>query len=71
MRSWPLSLRLGIGLLVVGTGPLLVFVLLDDLGMISDPNPNPVGLGLLSFVTIPLAVILSVFGLLRLAVSRK
>jgi hypothetical protein len=65
MKSWPLSLRLGLGLLVGGTGPLLLFLIADELGLISDPNPNPIGLGLLFFFTIWPAVGLTVFGLAR------
>jgi hypothetical protein len=66
MKSWPLSLRLGLGLLAVGTGPLLLFLIADELGLISDPNPNPVGLGLLFFFTIWPAIGLTMFGLARL-----
>jgi hypothetical protein len=65
MKAWPLSLRLGLGLLAVGTGPLLLFLVADEIGLISDPNPNPVGLGLLFFFTIWPAVGLTLFGLFR------
>jgi hypothetical protein len=67
MRALPLSLRLGLGLLAGGTGPLLLFAVADALGLISDPNPNPVGLGLLFIVTIIPALGLTLFGLMRLA----
>jgi len=63
MESWPLSLHLGLGLLVGGTGPLLLFIAADYLGLISDPNPNPIGLGLLFFVTIWPALGFTAFGL--------
>jgi hypothetical protein len=56
-----------VGLLVVGTGPLLLFAAADYLGLISDPNPNPIGLGLLFFVTIWPALGFTAFGLARLA----
>jgi hypothetical protein len=65
MGSLPLSLRLGLGLLAIGTGPLLLFFVADEIGLISDPNPNPIGLGLLFFVTFWPAVGLTVFGLFR------
>jgi hypothetical protein len=65
MKAWPLSLRLGLGLLVIGTGPLLLFLVADEIGLISDPNPNPIGLGLLYFFTFWPAVGLILFGLLR------
>ena len=66
MKVWPLSLRLGLGLLAVGTAPLLLFLVADEIGLISDPNPNPVGLGLLFFFTIWPAIGLIAFGLVRL-----
>lgn len=43
-RSW--LVRIGLGLLVIGTGPLLAVVLFS-----SDPNPNPVGPGILAMLT--------------------
>jgi hypothetical protein len=66
MKSLPLTLRLGLGLLAGGTGPLLLFAAADALGFVSDPNPNPVGLGLLFIVTIIPALALTLFGLMRL-----
>lgn len=41
----------GIILLVIGSGPLLVVILLAALGLTEDPNPNPVGLGILAMLT--------------------
>jgi len=43
-RSW--LVRIGLGLLVIGTGPLLAVVLLS-----SNPNPNPIGFGMLAMLT--------------------
>lgn len=43
--------RIGLGLAVLGWGPLLIVILLSGLGLWSDPNPNPIGFGLLFFVT--------------------
>jgi len=53
----------GLALLVLGTGPLLAIVLAVELGLLSDPNPNPIGPGLLAFFTFWPAVILIVWGL--------
>jgi hypothetical protein len=53
----------GLALLVLGTGPLLLIVVATELGLTSDPNPNPIGLGLLAFFTFWPAVILIVLGL--------
>ncbi len=55
---------IGIGLLVLGTGPLLAIILAASIGLLSDPNPNPVGPGLLAFFTFWPAVILTVWGLI-------
>ena len=66
MTGWPLSLKLGIGLFAFGCGPLLLFIAADALGFISDPDPNPIGLGLLAFLTFWPAVGLTLFGLTRL-----
>jgi hypothetical protein len=51
-------------LFLVGTGPLLTVILLSNLGLTRDPNPNPIGLGILAFLTIWPSVILMVLGLL-------
>ncbi len=44
-------LQVGLGLVVVGWGPLWAIVVLASLGLWPDPNPNPIGPGLLFFVT--------------------
>lgn len=49
--------RIGLGLAVLGWGPLLTVILLSGLGLWPDPNPNPIGFGLLFFVTFWPAVI--------------
>ena len=54
---------IGLALLVLGTGPLLLIVVAAELGLTSDPNPNPIGPGLLAFFTFWPAVILIVWGL--------
>jgi hypothetical protein len=55
-------LWIGLALLVFGTGPLIV--LAAELGLLSDPNPNPIGPGLLAFFTFWPAVIMTVWGLI-------
>jgi len=42
---------IGVVILAVGSGPLLVFGLFVALGLNKDPNPNPVGLGMMAFFT--------------------
>jgi len=40
---------MGLVLLIVGSGPLLVIILFAALGITEDPNPNPIGCGVLAF----------------------
>ena len=54
---------IGIGLLVVGSGPLLLTILFAALGFTDDPNPNPIGFGLMAFLTFWPSVALIVIGL--------
>jgi hypothetical protein len=57
-------LKTGIALVVLGWGPLIGIVVLSSLGLWPDPNPNPVGPGLLFFITFwPAVVCLAVGGL--------
>jgi hypothetical protein len=49
--------KIGAALVVLGWGPLLTVILLDAVGLWPDPNPNPIGFGLLFFVTFWPAVI--------------
>ncbi|HET7847699.1 MAG TPA: hypothetical protein VFL51_01425 [Pseudolabrys sp.] len=62
---------IGVGILVVGTGPLLLFALVFELGLMSDPNPNPIGLGLLFFFSIWPGLILTAAGLIVSLVRYK
>jgi len=70
MRSWPASLLLGLALLIAGATPLLTVIVAAELGLTSDPNPNPIGPGLLFFATLWPAVGLIAFGVLRLLTRR-
>ena len=45
-------LKIGFWLVVLGWGPLFGIVLLAGIGLWPDPNPNPVGPGLLFFFTL-------------------
>jgi len=49
--------RIGFWLLVIGSGPLWGIILLAELGLWPDPDPNPIGPGLLFFFTVWPAVI--------------
>ena len=61
----------GLALLVLGTGPLLLIIAAAELGLTRDPNPNPIGPGLLAFVTFWPAVILIVWGLVASVVRYR
>jgi hypothetical protein len=67
MKRWPISLMLGLGLMTIGAGPLITFLVADQVGLIRDPAPNPIGLGLLFAFTFWPALALVVFGLIRRA----
>jgi len=62
-RAWASKhFKVGVFLVVIGAGPLLIFLAADKLGFINDPHPNPVGLGFLSCLTWP-GLILILVGL--------
>ena len=43
--------KIGFWLAVIGWSPLWAIVLLAAVGLWPDPNPNPIGPGLLFFIT--------------------
>ncbi|HLO68588.1 MAG TPA: hypothetical protein VK188_16305 [Holophaga sp.] len=43
--------RAGLGLILLGWGPLLGIIALSSLGLWPDPHPNPIGCGLLFAIT--------------------
>ena len=45
------SLKVGLALLVFGSGPLIVTLLLAKAGLTKDPNPNPVLFGIMTMLT--------------------
>jgi len=63
--------RIGLGLLVIGTGPLLFIIVAAAVGLWPDPNPNPIGPGLLFFFTAWPAVICLVVGIVRARAGSK
>jgi len=44
-------LTIGLALVIFGWGPLIGIIVLAAAGLWPDPNPNPIGPGLLFFVT--------------------
>jgi catechol 2,3-dioxygenase-like lactoylglutathione lyase family enzyme len=69
-RSGRSLIRLGTIIFVLGTGPLLLIILLAKLG-IGDPNPNPIGPGLLGLLTFCPSVFIIALGLVRLREERR
>lgn len=52
----------GIAVVVLGTGPLLAIITAATLGWTDDPNPNPVGPGILAMCTFVPGLALGVTG---------
>jgi len=57
--------KVGLALLVVGAGPLLFIIVAAAVGLWPDPNPNPIGPGLLFGLTFWPAIICIVVGVVR------
>lgn len=49
LRSW--WVRVGPALLLVGSVPLVAIIVAAKVGLWPDPNPNPIGPGMLFFVS--------------------
>jgi hypothetical protein len=60
--------KVGLGLLAVGAGPLLFIIIAAAIGLWPDPNPNPVGPGLLFAITFWPAVICIIVGVIRVRI---
>jgi hypothetical protein len=63
--------KVGVGLLVVGAAPLLLIILAAAIGLLSDPNPNPIGPGLLFFFTFWPAITCIVIGVIRVRIRNR
>jgi hypothetical protein len=53
----------GLAVFVVGSGPLLLVLAATSLGLTTDPNPNPVGLGIMAFLTFWPGLVMTAVGL--------
>jgi hypothetical protein len=62
--EWQISklLWIGVAILIVGTGPLTAICAAASMGLTSDPNPNPVGPGLLAGLCVPVGGMMTIFG---------
>ena len=63
--------KVGLGLLIVGAAPLLLIIVAAAVGLWPDPNPNPIGPGLLFFVTFWPAVICIFIGVVRVRTRNR
>lgn len=57
--------RVGLALFILGSGPLLFIIAAASIGLWPDPNPNPVGPGILAFFTFWPSIVCIVVGVLR------
>ena len=60
--SW--LFRVGVLLLLLGSGPLLLIILFAKLGLTKDPNPNPILFGILAMFTFWPSLVLTGGGIL-------
>lgn len=64
-------IRIGVALFVLGSGPLLAVIVAAELGLTCDPNPNPVGFGILAMCSFWPSVILIVWGIVGVVRKRR
>lgn len=64
-----LTLRIGILLFIIGSGPLLILIGLDALGLIDAGNP--VGFGILAMLSFYPSIILMIIGSILTFLKRK
>jgi len=57
--------RWGFLIFLIGSGPLLAIIAASRLGLMNDPNPNPVGPGILAMLTFWPSIVLMIIGLVR------
>ena len=57
--------RVGLVMFIVGSGPLLFIITAADLGLWPDPNPNPIGFGILGGLTLWPSLVCMVIGVVR------
>jgi hypothetical protein len=63
--------QVGLGLLILGVGPLLFIIVAAAVGLWPDPNPNPIGPGFLAFLTFWPGVVCLVIGISRVRNRRN
>lgn len=63
--------RWGLALLLLGSGPLFFIIIAAAVGLWPDPNPNPIGPGLLCFFTFWPSLALLAVGALRVRAHQR
>lgn len=63
--------QIGLALVIFGWGPLIGIIFLAEIGLLSDPNPNPVGEGLLFYFTFWPAIICLGIGAFQVRRNRR
>jgi hypothetical protein len=58
-------------MLILGTGPLLFIIVAAALGLWPDPNPNPIGPGMLALLTFWPSLICLALGIVRVWLRRR
>ena len=57
--------KIGWAVFIIGSGPLLLIILLAEIGIWPDPNPNPVGLGIMALFTFWPSIICIIVGTIK------
>jgi hypothetical protein len=63
--------KIGLAIVVLGSAPLFGIIVLAKIGLWPDPDPNPIGPGLLCFVSFWPGVILMCVGVLQVRARRS
>ena len=56
--------KIGIIIFIIGSGPLLSTMLFSNIGILDDPNPNPIIFGLMAMITFWPSIILILIGII-------
>jgi hypothetical protein len=62
--------KIGFWMFLLGCGPLLSIILLAGIGLWPDPDPNPIGPGLLAFLTFWPSLICMAIGVVQVRRGR-
>lgn len=57
--------KIGIIILIIGSGPLFFVMLFAKIGILDDQNPNPIIFGLMAMITFWPSLILILIGIIK------